>query len=153
MIYDSSGSGTVNLDTKKEKQEQFVLTDSEVVKLAEWSIIIEEHYGRPMDIEWAKDGILNELFIVQARPETVQSAIKDKLKITTFKLREKGKEITRGMGLGNKISAGKARILHSPKESDKLQPGEILVTEKRQELLQIRVGVPVMRPLLPVKLV
>tara|TARA_R110000765_G_scaffold21904_4_gene56326 strand:+ start:19169 stop:21610 length:2442 start_codon:yes stop_codon:yes gene_type:complete len=130
MIYDSSGSGTVNLDTKKEKQEQFVLTDSEVVKLAEWSIIIEEHYGRPMDIEWAKDGILNELFIVQARPETVQSAIKDKLKITTFKLREKGKEITRGMGLGNKISAGKARILHSPKESDKLQPGEILVTEK-----------------------
>lgn len=130
MIYDPSGSGIVNLDTKKEKQEQFVLTDAEVLKLAEWSMIIEEHYGRPMDIEWAKDGQLNELFIVQARPETVQSNVKDKLKITTFKLLEKGKEITRGMGLGNKISAGKARILHSPKDSDKLQPGEILVTEK-----------------------
>ncbi len=130
MIYDPSGSGTVNLDTKKQKQDQFVLTDAEVLKLAEWSMIIEEHYGRPMDIEWAKDGVLNELFIVQARPETVQSAIKDKLKITTYKLLKKGKEITRGMGLGNKISAGKARILHSPKESDKLQPGEILVTEK-----------------------
>ncbi|TLP74250.1 phosphoenolpyruvate synthase [Maribacter sp. ACAM166] len=130
MIYDPSGSGTVNLETKKEKMEQFVLTDSEVVKLAEWSIIIEDHYNRPMDIEWAKDGLTNELFIVQARPETVQSAVKDKLKITTYKLLEKGQVITKGMGLGNKISSGKARILHSPKESDKLQQGEILVTEK-----------------------
>lgn len=130
MIYDSSGSGIVNLDTKKEKREQFVLTDAEVVQLAEWSVIIEDHYGRPMDIEWAKDGLTNELFIVQARPETVQSAVKDKLKITTYKLVEKGQVITKGMGLGNKISSGKARILHSPKESDKLQRGEILVTEK-----------------------
>jgi pyruvate,water dikinase len=130
MIYDPSGSGIVNLDTKKEKQEQFVLTDAEVIKLAEWSMLIEEHYGRPMDIEWAKDGQLNELFIVQARPETVQSAVLDKLKITTYKLLEKGTEITRGMGLGNRISAGKARILRSPKDSDLLQKGEILVTEK-----------------------
>ena len=111
MIYDASGSGTVNLDTKKDKQEQFVLSDAEVLKLAQWSIIIEEHYGRPMDIEWAKDGQINELFIVQARPETVQSAKKDKLKITTYSLLKKGKEITRGMGLGNKISAGKATKL------------------------------------------
>ena len=130
MIYDTSGSGTLNLDTTIEKQEKFVLTDAEVKKLAEWSIIIEEHYGRPMDIEWAKDGLTNELFIVQARPETVQSAKKDKLKISTYTLLEKGKEITRGMGLGNKISAGKARIIHSPLESDKLQHGEILITEK-----------------------
>jgi pyruvate,water dikinase len=130
MVYDASGSGTVNLDTAKEKQEQFVLSDQEVLKLTEWSMIIEAHYKRPMDIEWAKDGQTNELFIVQARPETVQSAIKDKLKITTFSLLEKGREITRGMGLGNKISAGKARILRSPQESDKLQKGEILVTEK-----------------------
>lgn len=130
MIYDTSGSGTLNLDTTIEKQEKFVLTDAEVKKLAEWSIIIEEHYGRPMDIEWAKDGLTNELFIVQARPETVQSARKDKLKISTYTLLEKGKEITRGMGLGNKISAGKARIIHSPLESDRLQSGEILITEK-----------------------
>ncbi|MCK0190366.1 phosphoenolpyruvate synthase [Arenibacter sp. F20364] len=130
MIYDTSGSGTLNLDTKIEKQKQFVLNDSEVLKLAEWSMIIEDHYGRPMDIEWAKDGLTNELFIVQARPETVQSAKKDKLKITTFTLLEKGREITSGMGLGNKISAGKARIIHSPLESDKLLPGEILITEK-----------------------
>ncbi|MGA8854286.1 MAG: phosphoenolpyruvate synthase [Christiangramia sp.] len=130
MIYDTSGNGTVNLDTPMEKQEQFVLTDAEVIKLAQWSVIIEEHYGRPMDIEWAKDGLTNQLYIVQARPETVQSAKKDNLKITSFSLLEKGKEITRGMGLGNKIASGKARILHSPKESEKLQPGEVLITEK-----------------------
>ena len=130
MVYDSKGSGTINLDTSAEKKEQYVLTDAEVIKLAQWSMIIEEHYKRPMDIEWAKDGQTNELFIVQARPETVQSANKDKLKITTYTLLQKGKELTRGMGLGNKISSGKARVLHSPKESDKLQPGEILVTER-----------------------
>jgi pyruvate,water dikinase len=130
MVYDSSGNGTINLDTKIEKQEKYVLTDAEVVKLAEWSMIIEEHYGRPMDIEWAKDGLTDELFIVQARPETVQSAKKDKLKISTYTLIDKGKEITRGMGLGNKIAVGKARIIHSPLESHKLRPGEILITEK-----------------------
>lgn len=130
MVYDKSGSGIVNLDTPKEKQEQFVLTDAEVIKLAQWSLIIEDHYERPMDIEWAKDGQTNELFIVQARPETVQNAKKNKLKINTYTLLKKGKEITRGMGLGNKIASGKARILHSPEESDKLQAGEILVTER-----------------------
>ncbi|MEZ4970652.1 MAG: phosphoenolpyruvate synthase [Flavobacteriaceae bacterium] len=130
MIYDSSGNGTININTKIEEQEKYVLTDREVLKLAQWSLIIEEHYGRPMDIEWAKDGLTNELFIVQARPETVQSAKKDKLRITTYTLLEKGKEITRGMGLGNKIAAGKARIIHSPLESHKLRRGEILITEK-----------------------
>ncbi|ADV50240.1 phosphoenolpyruvate synthase [Cellulophaga sp. E16_2] len=130
MVYDKSASGTLNLDTPIEKQEQFVLTDAEVIKLAQWSLIIEDHYKRPMDIEWAKDGLTNELYIVQARPETVQSAKKNKLKINTYSLLKKGKEITRGMGLGNKIASGKARILHSPEESDKLQEGEILVTER-----------------------
>ena len=130
MIYNDSGSGTINLNTTVEKQEQFVLTDPEVIKLAKWSVIIEEHYGRPMDIEWSKDGKSNELFVVQARPETVQSVKRNRLKITTCSLLEKGEEITRGMGLGNKIATGKARILHSPKESDKLQTGEILITEK-----------------------
>ncbi|NAS13726.1 phosphoenolpyruvate synthase [Poritiphilus flavus] len=130
MVYDASGSGTVNLDTPPEKQEKYVLTDKEVLKLAEWSMTIEDHYQRPMDIEWAKDGKTNELFIVQARPETVQSAIKDKFKITTYTLLEKSKAITKGMGLGNKIAAGTARVLHSPEESDRLRKGQILITEK-----------------------
>jgi pyruvate,water dikinase len=130
MVYGTSGSGTLNLDTRPEKQEQFVLTDKEVLQLAEWSMIIEEHYGRPMDLEWAKDGLLNELFIVQARPETIYGRDKNRLRIVTYTLLEKGKEITSGMGLGNKISAGKARILSSPKDAYKLLEGEILVTEK-----------------------
>ncbi len=130
MIYDASGNGTVNLNTTKEKQEQYVLTDAEVIQLAKWSVIIEEHYQSPMDIEWAKDGLNNQLYIVQARPETVYSNQKIRLKLNTYTLLEKGKELTRGMGLGHKISAGKARVLNSPKESDKLLKGEILVTKR-----------------------
>ncbi|UAM98183.1 phosphoenolpyruvate synthase [Polaribacter litorisediminis] len=128
MVYDASGNSNINLDTPIEKQEQFVLTDAEVVKLAQWAVIIEDHYKRPMDIEWAKDGLTNELFIVQARPETVQNT-KNNLNIHTYTLLKKGKEIVRGMGLGGKISSGKARVLSSAEESDKLQKGEILVTE------------------------
>ncbi len=130
MVYGKSGRGTLNLNTPVDKQEQFVLSDEEVLKLVEWSMIIEEHYGRPMDIEWAKDGLLDQLFIVQARPETIYGLEKNKLRIVTYKLLEKGKEITSGMGLGNKISAGKARVLKSPKDAHKLLKGEILVTEK-----------------------
>ena len=63
----------INIDTPKEKQELFVLTDEEITKLANWALIIENHYQKPMDIEWAKDGITNEIFIIQARPETVHS--------------------------------------------------------------------------------
>ena len=130
MVYGKLGRGTLNLNTPIDKQEQFVLTDQEVLKLVEWSMIIEEHYGRPMDLEWAKDGLLNQLFIVQARPETIYGLEKNRLRIVTYKLLEKGKVITSGMGLGNKISAGKARVLKSPKDAYKLLKGEILVTEK-----------------------
>ncbi|MDF9796543.1 pyruvate,water dikinase [Catalinimonas alkaloidigena] len=129
MVYAKGGNGTVNLSTPPEKREQFVLSDAEVITLAQWSVQIEEHYGRPMDIEWAKDGVNGKLFIVQARPETVFSRDKH-LKITTYKLKQKGKELCRGIGLGDKIAAGKAKILHSPAEIDKLQEGEILVTSK-----------------------
>ncbi len=130
MVYGKSGRGTLNLNTPIDKQEQFVLTDQEVLKLVEWSMIIEEHYGRPMDLEWAKDGLLDQLFIVQARPETIYGLEKNRLRIVTYKLLEKGKLITSGMGLGNKISTGKARVLKSPKDAHKLLKGEILVTEK-----------------------
>lgn len=129
MVYAEGEAGTINLPTPPEKQEQFVLSDEEVITLARWSVRIEEHYGRPMDIEWAKDGESGKLFIVQARPETVFSRDKH-LKITAYKLKQKGRELCRGIGLGNKIAAGKARILHSPAEIDKLQEGEILVTSK-----------------------
>ncbi len=130
MAYNPSGSGTVNLDTPLEKREQYVLTDEEVITLSNWSLMIEQHYGRAMDIEWAKDGVSGDLFIVQARPETVFSNKEERFKFTTYRLKEKGEALCSGMGLGNKISSGTVRILNSPAEADKLKPGEVLVTKQ-----------------------
>lgn len=120
----------LNLDTPPEKQEQYVLQDAEVLQLARWGKRIEEHYKQPMDIEWAKDGESGDLFIVQARPETVQSQRKKEALFTEYTLKEKGKVLCSGIGLSNRIVSGIARILHSPDQIDKLQEGEVLVTRK-----------------------
>jgi pyruvate,water dikinase len=131
MVYSSienSSTPVINIDTAKEKQEQFVLTNAEITTLAKWSLIIEEHYQKPMDIEWAKDGITNELFIIQARPETVHSR-KNPYRIMEYRLLEKGERIVSGQAIGSKLMCGKARILQSPKDSDKLNQGEIVVTD------------------------
>jgi len=130
MIYAEAGNvnSTLNIQTPKEKQEQFILSDAEIVKLAQWAIIIEQHYGRHMDIEWAKDGVSGELFIVQARPETVHSQRTKTHRFTQYKLKSKGKVLCKGIGLGSRITSGYARILHSPADIDKLQQNEILVT-------------------------
>ncbi|MEQ6120742.1 phosphoenolpyruvate synthase [Reichenbachiella sp. MALMAid0571] len=130
MVYASEkdGSSIVNLDTSVERQKQLVLGDEEVTELAKWCQLIEDHYKTPMDIEWAKDGLTNELYIVQARPETVHT-IKDPHIIYSYHLKEKGKVLTKGVGLGNKIAFGKARILNDPSEADKLQSGDVLVTD------------------------
>ena len=117
----------LNLETTLEKRIQFILNDKDVMQLADWAIKIQDHYKRNMDIEWAKDGETGNLFIVQARPETVHSN-RNKNFLTQYKLLEKGKVICSGVGLGNRIASGKARILHSPSEMDKLNEGEILVT-------------------------
>ncbi len=121
----------INLDTPIEKQEQFVLEDNEVIQLADWACKIQEHYKCHMDIEWAKDGENGKLFIVQARPETVHSnKNKNLFKQYTLKEKVKGKVLCKGVGLGNRIASGKAKILHSPSEISKLNDGEILVTER-----------------------
>jgi len=124
----ASGKAVVNQPTPPDRQNQLCLQDDEVVRLARWALIIEKHYQRPMDIEWAKDGLSGELYIVQARPETVHSQRPDTYQYREYVLKEKGTVICSGIGLGNRITSGKARILHSPQEIDKLQPGEILVT-------------------------
>jgi len=132
MIYaqeNKKNISVVNINTPPNKREQFILTDDEVTLLGKWSLIIEEHYHRPMDIEWAKDGETNELFIVQARPETIFGTKKKSLCITEFSLKEKGQVLTKGKGIGNKIITGIARILQTPAESDQLQKGEVLVTD------------------------
>jgi pyruvate,water dikinase len=129
MIYGTEGENSVvNIDTLKEKQLQFVLSDHEILKLAKWALIIEQHYQKPMDIEWAKDGITEELFIIQARPETVH-AMQNPLIVREYRILEKGQIITKGNAVGSKISVGKARILQSPIESDKIIEGEIIVTD------------------------
>lgn len=130
LIYNEnkhSKNSTLNISTPAEKQKQFTLTNEEVEHLAKWAVLIEEHYQMPMDIEWAKDGITNELYIVQARPETIH-ANKNNNVFTIFKLKEKGTVLTSGSGLGNKITSGKARILKTPADAHLLQKGEVLVT-------------------------
>jgi len=122
------GSSTVNLDTTAEQRERSVLSDVEVHQLAKWAVIIEEHYGMPMDIEWARDGIDGELYIVQARPETVHSA-KDPFQLKEYALQGKSTVLVTGSAVGSKIAAGRVRKLDSPAQADQLQDGEVLVTD------------------------
>lgn len=119
---------TTNKETALKEQKKFVLTDDEIEQLAVWSLEIEDHYDRAMDIEWAKDGISGELYIVQARPETVHSG-KEKTKIKEYRLKEEGQLITTGTAIGDKIARGVCRILNSPDESEKLKEGDALVTD------------------------
>lgn len=129
MIYtDDEENPVINTDTPEEKKNQYILNNSEIELLAKWSAIIEKHYNKPMDIEWAKDGISNEFFIIQARPETVHSQV-NPLQIEEYELLQKGKLLASGEAIGNKIASGIARILNSPEDSDKLKPGEIVVTD------------------------
>jgi len=131
MLYTSdknASSPTINIDTPLEKRKQYILTDQEIEKLAKWFLIIEEHYQKPMDIEWAKDGISNELFIVQARPETVHSQNTKRTILKEYTITEKPPLITTGVAVGKRIATGIARVLNSPSESDKLNEGEVLVT-------------------------
>ncbi|MBW3469544.1 phosphoenolpyruvate synthase [Arthrospiribacter ruber] len=119
---------TVNIETPKQRQNTFTLNSNEVIQLARWSCLIERHYGMAMDIEWAKDGVSDQLYILQARPETVHKKKNNQVRIT-YKLKSKSKLITSGIALGEKIAAGKARIITDPKMGYLLKKGEILVTD------------------------
>lgn len=127
LVYAEDG-GTVNTETPTEKQHAWTLSDPEIMKLGGWALKIEEHYGMPMDIEWAKDGNSNELFIVQARPETVHSS-KDPYIRKEYTLGSKGETLVTGNAVGTGITAGVARVLSSPAEAHKLQEGEVLITD------------------------
>lgn len=118
----------VNTDTTFEKQNQFTLSDEDVIQLAQWCYKIEKHYKKAMDIEWAKDGFNNKLYIVQARPETIHGKINKQVR-EVYKLKEKGTLLVKGIALGDKIISGKARILNSPQEGNLLLDGEIIVTD------------------------
>lgn len=131
MVYANnqiSGS-TTNKKTPVNKRNQFVLSNNEIIHLSNWALAIEEHYRRPMDIEWAKDGITGELFIIQARPETVH-AQKNTRVIEKYSLKEKGTVLATGSAIGEKIVTGVARVLKSPDEGSRLKENEIVITDK-----------------------
>jgi pyruvate,water dikinase len=130
MIYSEEGSKTTtkNIDTSEEDRNKFVLGEKDILKLAEWACIIEDHYQKPMDMEWAKDGFTKKLFIVQARPETVQSQ-KNRNILEKYKIEKKGSVIVKGRSVGDRIGCGKANIIKDAQQIDKFQKGEVLVTD------------------------
>ena len=139
LVYDIGGSKMVkNMPVSGDDRKRFSISDEDILSLAKWACQIEDHYtqklGRaaPMDMEWAKDGKTGELFIVQARPETVQSqrALQARSTIETYRLGKKGKVVLEGRSVGEKIASGPARVIRSTQDLGLLQAGEILVTDK-----------------------
>ncbi len=128
LVYGKNGTGTEQKEVKVEEQRKFVLSDDEILILARWACIIEEHYGVPMDIEWAKDGVTGELFIVQARPETVHSQV-DLASLRTYVLEEKGKLLLKGEAVGTKIGQGEVHVIEDSDEIHKFKGGQVLVTD------------------------
>ncbi|MDT7524900.1 phosphoenolpyruvate synthase [Pseudidiomarina sp. GXY010] len=131
MIYSDAtahGKQVSIVDVAPQQAQQFSISDAEVEALARQAVIIEQHYGRPMDIEWAKDGIDGKLYIVQARPETVQSN-KTGQALERYALNTKSSVVAEGRAIGQKIGAGVARVLTDISEMDKVQPGDVLVTD------------------------
>ena len=131
MVYgkdSSTGFSTRNVDVSMEDRQQFSITDEEVLELARIAVLIEKHYDKPMDIEWARDGQSGELFILQARPETVQTTNKD-LGFDIFELHERGEVLCVGKSVGKRIASGVARVVSDASSMYELQPGEILITD------------------------
>ena len=125
---------TKNIETPKSEREKYALSDEEILKLARWGVEIEAYYSKkygrdmPMDIEWAKDGKTGELYIVQARPETVHS-VRDKTKLVQYKLKGTGKILLKGLAVGDKIANGKVHVIEDVSKINEFKEGEILVTD------------------------
>jgi len=115
-------------DVPTEMRNRYSLTDADVQRLASYALVIEGHYGRPMDIEWGKDGVDGELYILQARPETVKSQAAGRVE-QRYKLKGKGVVLVQGRAIGQKIGTGPVKVVHSITEMDRVQAGDILVTD------------------------
>ncbi|MBI2086055.1 phosphoenolpyruvate synthase [Candidatus Daviesbacteria bacterium] len=133
MIYGSDAPTKIVQTSEKEKQ-TLTLSDKEILTLARWAMKIEDHYSKkkgkwtPMDMEWAKDGIDNRLYIIQARPETIH-AVRDLSKLKEYILEETGEKIVSGASVGSKIATGRARIIFDPKDIEEFKEGEVLITK------------------------
>ncbi|WP_271408224.1 phosphoenolpyruvate synthase [Pseudomonas sp. Q1-7] len=131
MVYGDeakAGKSVKTVDVERADRARFSLSDAEVTELAKQALIIEKHYGRPMDIEWAKDGDDGKLYIVQARPETVKSRASATV-MERYLLKEKGTVLVEGRAIGQRIGAGPVRVIHDVSEMDKVQPGDVLVSD------------------------
>jgi len=124
----ASGKLVKTTDVATEQRNRYSLTDADVEQLAQYALVIEQHYGRPMDIEWGKDGTDGQLYILQARPETVKSQSKGQAE-QRYKLKGTGNVLAEGRAIGQKIGTGPVRLVHSISEMDKVQPGDVLVTD------------------------
>ncbi|RQZ86941.1 phosphoenolpyruvate synthase [Burkholderia cepacia] len=118
---------TRNVPTSKAERAAFVLTDRDILALAHWACAIETHYGQPMDIEWAKDGVSGELFVVQARPETVQSR-REASAVKTYRLGQTGRKLLTGVSVGEAVAAGSVCVIDSPRDMARFVDGAVLVT-------------------------
>jgi pyruvate,water dikinase len=136
MVYDrSSYHPTKNIEVPLAQRKEFAINDDEILQLAQWAVVLEDYYSQkngsytPMDIEWAKDGVTGELFVVQARPETVQSR-KSGSVLQTYQLQQTGKTLATGRAVGEAIATGKVRVMFDINHIDEFQEGEVLVTNK-----------------------
>jgi pyruvate, water dikinase len=128
MIYATGGERpTRNVPTSKAERARFVLDNKDILQLARWACTIEEHYGRPMDMEWAKDGETGGLFIVQARPETVQSR-REASTLRSYRIKSKGRRLLSGLSIGDAVVAGRVCLIESPHDISRFVNGAILVT-------------------------
>ena len=134
IVYAKEGVKTI--DTSMGERKKFCLTDAEVLQLAKWSVAVEDHYSKkngkwtPMDLEWAKDGNTGKLYILQARPETVQSQKEYAISSKSIRFCKKSKVLATGKSVGSKIARGTVRIIHDVKDIGQFKAGEILVTDK-----------------------
>ena len=129
MVYsDVPGERVRTEDTPAELRGKFSITDADVEELARQALVIEQHYGRPMDIEWAKDGHTGKLYILQARPETVKSRAKA-TQIERYALQQRGEVLAEGRAIGQKIGSGVARVVRSLDDMNRVQPGDVLVSD------------------------
>ncbi|TCS39520.1 phosphoenolpyruvate synthase [Paucimonas lemoignei] len=124
-----AGRSVKTVDVPIEQRNRYSLKDEEIIELAKYAVIIEKHYGRPMDIEWGKDGRDGKLYILQARPETVKSQVKATDVQQRFKLKGSGTVLASGRAIGQKIGAGPVRVIRDPSEMERVQPGDVLVAD------------------------
>ncbi|WP_337869203.1 phosphoenolpyruvate synthase [Meiothermus sp.] len=127
MVYAEIGKGVQTVETSAEERRRFSLSDADVLELAKQALLIEQHYGRPMDIEWAKDGLDGQIYILQARPETVQSRTGRVLE--RFEMLERAPVLVTGRAVGQRIGVGPVRVINHPREMNRVQPGDVLVAD------------------------